>query len=153
MILLLRHWSRNRGRRLLNEQAVFDALVARYGSSRVVRYGGGRHRHRIDLPTARRLFADASLVVGVHGGAFYNIVMAPVNCTVVEVMPVVTDEGRGQGQGQGQIPSGLSHTIVWRMTEALGHVYWRLYAMTSSRRGDVTLPVNRLRLVLDSIGI
>jgi hypothetical protein len=154
VILLSRRWGRNRGRRLLNEREIIDELNRRFGTSRVVLYPGRtdlgrstvRDMRHLDLSTARRLFAAARLVVGVHGGAFYNVVMAPVNCNVVEIMPLVESGGSDRS-----VPPGLAHTIVWRMSSALGHSYWRLYETTSSPHGDVTLPVERLRAVLDSL--
>jgi hypothetical protein len=151
VILLSRRWGRNRGRRLLNERQIIGELDRRFGSQRVVLYpsrtgrDGPSVRH-LDLSTARRLFAAARLIVGVHGGAFYNVVMAPVNCTVVEIMPLIEF-----GERNRSVPRGLAHTIVWRMSSALGHSYWRLYETSSSPHGDVTLPVDRLRAVLDNV--
>jgi Glycosyltransferase 61 len=154
VILLSRRWGRNRGRRLLNERQIFDELVRRFGTSKVVLYPGRTEdgpsrdpppvRH-LDMSSARRLFAAARLIVGVHGGAFYNIVMAPTNCTIAEVMPLIESDRHRF------VPPGLAHTIVWRMSAALGHFYWRLYVNTSSPHGDVTLPVERLRTVLDNL--
>jgi len=148
IILLSRRRSRNRGRRLVNERLIFDQLVSRFGRSNVVLYpdrASSSGRHSGGLAVARRLFSSARLVVGVHGGAFYNIVMAPVNCTVIEVMPFTNTFGRRYVQ------QGLAHTIVWRMAAALGHNYWRLYEATSEGHSDVTLPVDRLHAVLDNI--
>lgn len=142
IILLSRRWTRNAGRRLLNENAVLVYLTARFGRQRVARFGNGR----VDLTTAQRLFSRAAAVVGVHGGAFYNIILAPPSCHVVEVMPLVA--------GSGQLPAPprrLAHTVVWRMADALGHMYWRLYASTSSTRSDVTLPIDKLRSVLSAV--
>lgn len=142
VVLLSRRWSRNGGRRLLNENAVVEYLVGRYGHQRVVRFGDGL----VNFATASDVFSRAVVVVGVHGGAFYNVILAPAGCVVVELMPlVITDHGRP--------PRRLAHTIVWRLADALGHTYWRLYAETSSQRGDVTLSVDKLRLALRSVTV
>jgi len=139
VILLSRRWTRNAGRRLLNENAVLDYLLGRFGHRRVTRFGDGR----TDLATAGRLFSRAVAVVGVHGGAFYNIVLASRGCVVVEVMPLVDHVAP---------PGGLAHTVVWRVAGALGHTYWRLYAnATSSRRADVTLSIDNLRSALSGV--
>jgi len=144
VILLSRRWARNAGRRLLNENAVVDYLVGRFGRRRVARFGDGR----TDLATADRLFSRAVAVVGVHGGAFYNIVLAPRGCVVVELMPLVARYGHVDGTP----PGGLAHTVVWRMAGALGHTYWRLYAnATSSPRTDVTLSIDNLRSALSGV--
>ena len=142
IILLSRRWTRNSGRRLLNENVVLEYLLGRFGRHRVARFGN----RRVDLTTARRLFSRATAVVGVHGGAFYNIILAPPGCHVVEVMPLVA--------GGGYLPAPprrLAHTVVWRVADALGHIYWRLYASTSSPRNDLTLPIDKLRSALSAV--
>lgn len=141
VVLLSRRWTRNGGRHLLDENAVLDYLVDRFGPQRVLRFGSGR----VDLTTASRLFSRAAVVIGVHGGAFYNIILAPLGCRVVEVMPLVA------GHGHLVSRSRLAHTVVWRMADALGHTYWRLYASTSSPRSDVTLSVDKLRSALSGV--
>lgn len=142
VVLLSRRWSRNGGRRLLNEKAVLEYLVGRYGRGRVARFGDGR----VDLTTAGRVFARAAAVVGVHGGAFYNVMLAPRGCVVVELMPLIA-----AGPRPGHPPRRLAHTIIWRLADALGHTYWRLYALTASPRSDVTLPVDKLRAALADV--
>ena len=142
IVLLSRRWTRNGGRRLLNENGVLEYLVGRFGVQRVARFGNGR----VDLTTANTLFSRAAAVVGVHGGAFYNIVLAPPGCVVVEVMPLVTGHGHA-----GMPPRRLAHTVVWRMADALGHTYWRLYAATSSPRSDVSLSLDNLCSALTGV--
>jgi len=142
IVLLSRRWTRNGGRRLLNENAVLEYLVGRFGLQRVVRFGN----ERVDLTTASRLFSRAAAVVGVHGGAFYNIILAPRSCVVVELMPLVVRHGHVAAP-----PRRLAHTVVWRMADALGHTYWRLYATTTSPRSDVTLPIDKLRSAITEI--
>jgi len=141
IILLSRRWTRNAGRRLLNEDAIVEFLAGRFGRRRVVHFGNGR----VDLTTASRLFSRAAAVVGVHGGAFYNIILAPPGCVVVELMPLIASYGRVAA------PRQLAHTVVWRMANALGHTYWRLYTLTSSPRSDVTLSIDKLRSALASV--
>ena len=142
IVLLSRRWTRNGGRRLLNENAVFDYLVDRFGRQRVARFGNGR----VDLTTATALFSRAGAIVGVHGGAFYNIILAPSGCVVVELMPLVTRPGQLAAP-----PRRLAHTIVWRMADALGHIYWRVYSTTSSPRHDVSLAIDNLRSALTTL--
>ena len=142
IVLLSRRWSRNGGRRLLNENAVFDYLVGHFGRPRVARFGNGR----VDLTSASGLFSRAVAVVGVHGGAFYNIILARPSCVIVELMPLVA-----RRRHLAAPPRRLAHTIVWRLADALGHTYWRLYAATSSLRGDVTLSINKLRSALAGV--
>jgi len=143
IVLLTRRWSRNGGRRLLNENAILEYLVGRFGRPRVALFGN----RRVDLSTAAQLFSRAVAVVGVHGGAFYNIVLAPRGCVVVELMPLVVRHGTPVLLP----PRRLAHTIVWRMADALGHTYWRLYDLTSSPRSDVTLSIDKLRSSLTGI--
>ena len=42
-------------------------------------------------------------------------------------------------------------TRYWLMSRMLGHQYWRLYEPAQSHFADVTLPVARLKKVLDNI--
>ena len=93
--------------------------------------------------TASRLFSRAVAVVGIHGGAFYNVILARRRCVVVELMPLVARRRH--------VPRRLAHTIIWRTADALGHIYWRLYAQTASPSGDVTLSINKLRSALAGV--
>lgn len=69
------------GRRLLNEEAVLDAL-APLGVERVV-------PSRLSLGAQRALFAEADLVIGPHGAGLANMVWTPPGCALLELRPPV----------------------------------------------------------------
>ena len=69
VILLTRARARNPGRLMTNFRQVAGYLKSRYGEALRVFTGG------YDLAKSATLFGSARLVIGVHGGAFYNIVL------------------------------------------------------------------------------
>ncbi len=136
VILLTRAKSLNSGRRLVNSDNVTSVLRKRYGRRLVIFRGGYNLNQSIEL------FSRASLMVGVHGGAFNNMFYATKGTAVVEVMPTKTD---------GQISNTLAHTILWLSAVMLEEQYWRICESPLNPQGDVQLSISKLKHVLDRI--
>ena len=79
VVLLTRARHHNRGRNIVNFPAVVAFLRRRYARRLRVFRGG------YTLRESSAMFGKARLVIGVHGGAFYNVLFCRDDATVVEV--------------------------------------------------------------------
>ena len=134
ILLNRRHSARNPGRVILNHDHVASFLKQRYGD-RFHSFHGV-----YDLQRAFSVFGKARMIIGVHGGAFYNLNFSPRQTTIVEVMPVWGDE----------YPN-LAHSIVWRMADALGQPYWRINQQAEDSFCNVKVNIHKLEKVLDIV--
>ncbi len=136
VILLTRSGSYNTGRTMLNYNHVLSYLRTRYGSSLHVFEGP------YNLAKSMDLFGRARLLIGVHGGAFYNLHFCSMDTHLVEIMPVMED---------GSPVPGIAHAIVWVMSQLLGQTFWRLHEHSHEDWGDVHIDLQRLDAVLNKI--
>jgi capsular polysaccharide biosynthesis protein len=67
------------GRRVLNEDALM-ALLGRHGYEKVA-------PGELDFDAQAALFAEASHIIGIHGAGLTNIIFAPSQCRVIEILP------------------------------------------------------------------
>ncbi|XP_013391425.1 uncharacterized protein LOC106159646 [Lingula anatina] len=138
IILLTRKQSHNGGRNMLNQIEVLAFLEKRYRKDRVIVYPG-----RYNLTTSVSVFGRARVLIGVHGGALYNLNFASSDVSVVEILP---SDGAGN-----PIPPGIAHSIFWSMCNMLNQSYWRIYNKAETRNGDVIVDLVKLDRVLDRI--
>ena len=130
VILLTRSNSRNIGRRILNMADTTSFLRRKYGSDLHIFQGGHT------LAEAMSIFSKAAIVIGTHGGAFYNLIFCPASTKVIEILPV-NEEGS-------PVPDHVAHTIIWQMAEVMNQTYLRLSQRAHNDKGDVYLPRDRL---------
>lgn len=135
VILLTRAKSRNIGRKIKNIEFVSHFLKSRYGDKFHVFQGG------YSLQDAVSLFGKARIVIGVHGGAFYNMFMCPSGTNIIEVIPTM--------ENGTYVPDGMAFNIVWKMAYMLDQNYWRLSEKPVSRYGDVIVDTEKLAKALD----
>ena len=135
VILLTRAKSRNSGRRIQNMEHVTGYLKSRYGDRFMLFQGG------YSLKDATLLFSRARIVIGVHGGAFYNMFLCPIHTNIVEIIPTL-DNGTF-------VPGTVAYNIVWKMANMLDQNYWRLSEAPVSKHGDVLLDTDKLGKALD----
>ena len=137
IVLLTRKLTHNGGRRIINIEEVKGYLSERYGERFTV-YNG-------DAWTVSRtveIFRNAKVVIGVHGGAFYNMYFAPKETVLIEFMPMSKNNS---------YELHLGHTIFWTMANMLSQTYWRLYFTQTTRKSDGIINVSKLGTVLDKI--
>ena len=137
VILLTRTDSRNYGRSMNNKQDVVKHLVLRFSLHLRI------FRGSLTLNKSVELFSSARLIIGVHGGAFYNIMFASPGTNIIEIMPV-THNGD-------VVPDNLAYNIVWKMSSMLGLNYWRLMERAMDRYGNLNVNITRLDVVIDEI--
>ena len=137
VILLTRARHHNPGRSMTNSDDVLHFLLHRYGNNAIFFKGG------YSLAQSIEIFGRAKIIIGVHGGAFYNMLYAPKGTNIVEVMP--TDIN-------GLTPHGLAHTIVWHMAALLEQPYWRIPEKPLTKTmNNVQLNIAKLKIILDKI--
>ena len=137
VVLVTRAGSYNAGRNLLNFDEVVSYLHTRYGDTFHIFDGP------YSLAKSIELFSNTRLIIGVHGGAFYNLNFAPMDTHIVEIMPVMED---------GSPVPFIAHTIVWIMSQMLGQTFWRIHEPSlEGEWGDVVMQLPKLEKTLDKI--
>lgn len=136
VVLLTRAGAKLGGRNMLNAAQVQTLLRRRY-AQRLVVFDG-----QLSVPAAVSLFGQARLLVGPHGGAFYNLVYASKDATVVEFGPVL--------KGGREIHS-LPHAIFWAMADMLGMCYWRIQCVSQNPQHDMIVDLDKLTDILDRV--
>ena len=136
-VILLNHaQTHNGGRNIKNQQEVIKYLMSRYGKQFTL------FIPQNTLSKTKEFFSKARIILGVHGGALYNINFAPKASHVIELMP--TSETGG-------VTKRLAHTIIWKMSSVRGQHYWRLALPPLDDIDNVYLPLSKLKEVLDKV--
>jgi hypothetical protein len=126
--------TRNPGRLIKNYPALKQALEIEF-QDRVVEYESKDHT----LNSTIALFSSASAVVGSHGGAFTNLIFAPMDTIVIEAMPC-------DSNGKVRLAhSGLMHYVF---ASLLGHTYWRMQVVSNDMDLDID-PATVIRILKD----
>ena len=137
VILLTRAHSRKSGRKILNKDRVISYLQERYGHNFRVFDGD------LTFYDSMKLFRQARIIIGVHGGAFYNMIYARSSLTILEIMPTTA---------RGKItPAYITHPIFWVISNMLNQTYWRINNVPSDSSGNVQLDIEKFSKVLDTI--
>jgi capsular polysaccharide biosynthesis protein len=136
VVYLTRRGATNGGRNALNEADVITFLQNRYGT-RVKVFEGG-----LSVQESIAMFSTAAIIIGTHGGAFYNINFAPKTAVVIEYVPVLHG---------GRDIASLPHAIFWAMANLLGQTYWRVPALSENVKHDVTIDLDKLTAILNKV--
>ncbi|CAH1795262.1 unnamed protein product [Owenia fusiformis] len=139
VVLITRDHARNKGREIQNTEAVQKYLSERYKNNFKIFNGG------MNLEESQNFFSHTRIILGVHGGAFFNLYFAPKTTTIVEIVPM-NDDGS-------VIPPSLtnSHTIVWMMANMIGQPYWRIRANPLDSKGNLEVDIDKLDAILKTI--
>ena len=129
IILLTRGNHRNPGREMKNQQEVYKYLLTKFGKDRILLF-----KETKDLKESKTLFSKAKIIIGVHGGAFYNMLFAPKGTHIIEASPITTPRDMRR----------IAHTIFWQLSQVLGHNYWRMSEYPTNTLLD--LPINMYKL-------
>ncbi|KAK6185465.1 hypothetical protein SNE40_007692 [Patella caerulea] len=140
VILIRRINTHNGGRMVLNSDQVEKVLKNRYGNNGVRIFSGG-----LNFKETVSLFQSSRIIIGVHGGALYNIIFAPQQTSVIEIMPTLEN-----GQIQ---PQRLAHEIIWNQAQLLGQSYWRLPIQPELNNAvsNVNVDIDRLEVLLNKV--
>ena len=137
VVYISRTGSRNYGRNIKNEEEVIAFLHWRY-STRFQFF-----QKAINFKETMGLFKNTRILIGVHGGALYNLLFCPRDTEIIEIMPTI-DTGD-------VVPNSLAHTIIWKMSSMLKQNYWRFPSEPLNKLGDVKPDINKLEKVLNVI--
>lgn len=129
------------GRIAVNDDKVQAYLQQRLGNN-YVEYDSNKY----SLDKTMQLFQQARIVIGLHGGGLYNILFAPSNTTVVEIMPT-------SPQGK---PLGAMDLIFMKIAGMLQQPYWRLNQVRQARAkqqqgNNIKVNLTQVEQVLGSI--
>ncbi|XP_050397512.2 uncharacterized protein LOC126815686 [Patella vulgata] len=140
VVFIRRINTHNGGRKILNSDQVEKVLNHRYGNNGVRIFSGG-----VNFKETVSLFQRARIIIGVHGGALYNIIFAPQQTSVIEIMPTL-DNGQIQ-------PGRLAHEIIWFQAQFLGQSYWRLPIQPELNKVgyNVNVDIGRLEVLLNKV--
>lgn len=136
VILLQRLGGTSQGRRLTNLQEVHHVLEDKYGENLVTFHGDYK------LHEVKKLFGQAKIIIGPHGGAFYNIQFSPKDTVIIEFAPVKPD---------GEDPPALPHAIFWRIADMIGQSYWRVPIVTEGEDNDMYVKIGKLYSILEKV--
>jgi len=113
-------------RYIINEGEIVSALQKKYGRNNVVSYDHTKYQ----LNETIELFSEAKIIIGAHGGAFYNQFFSSKDAIIVEIMPV-QESGLYPDQDSFQTQPSFSHMAVWSNSLLIGQKFWRYYHVTS----------------------
>lgn len=117
------------GRGVVNEDEVLSLLSKRYGRQLAVFVGS-----EFDIPSTIRLFANARMVIGPHGGAFVNTLFCSPGTHLVEFLP------------------SLHPTqYFYRTSACLDQSYWPLPIADRRHEDALRIPPAELLKILDAI--
>ena len=136
VMLLTRAGAVNGGRSIINHQELHNFLQNRYNSSLMVFDGS------YNLIQAVKIFSHVRIIIGPHGGAFYNLMYSSLNTTVIEFAPVLK---------YGQDIRSLPHAIFWALSDVLGQPYWRMECQSQNFQHDMLADLNKLEKILDIV--
>ena len=137
VVLLSREDSRNYGRNIKNINDIQEYLEHEYPSD------FRRFRKSMSYSDTVELFSNARIILGAHGGAFYNIIFAESSTHIVEFMPI--DDEREV------TPKTLAYNIVWKMSSILQQNYWRIMTHATNQYGDMYINITKLKDLMNKI--
>jgi len=123
---------------MINVDEVVTYLNKRYVTNSIIIVKGFK-----SLSSSLDIFGNARIIIGIHGGAFYNLMLAPSSANIVEILPV-TKEGD-------ITPDSLAYNIIWKMATMLGQTYWRMSEHSDNKFGNLFVNVTKLGHILDQI--
>ncbi len=125
--------------KILNLNQVIKVLNKKFTAKRVI----SLKETDIKVSHIRNIFSKAKLIIGISSDLMYCMLFAPRNTSVLEIVA-----GRNSGQ---VLPSGVDHSMTWKLASTMGHTYWRDYERLSTNAGDVSVSLNKLQRILDRI--
>jgi len=121
--------SRNRGRLILNEQELIESL-RKYASQSSLEFFEYDHSKQTGSVVDQiRLFSQARVILGVHGGAQSNMNFAASSTIIIEIMPFRSEQSTIPVVCSLSNPNELRPCvgyIYYVQSQLLNHSYWIL---------------------------
>ena len=122
-------------RSVINEKEVLD-LLRRYFGNKLHIYNP-KNDWRVD----RKVFEQASVIIGPHGGGMSNMVFAPVNTTIIEFLPLTSLRSKGENE----------RPCYFGLARGLGFDYHSVEPLDFNFQQPMTVPLHELEKKLASI--
>lgn len=127
----------NAGRRVLNEEAVVQAL--RKWEAQGFELAEYDHRQHPTVASLNEFFSEARLLIGPHGGCLTNVMHIPCNSAVIELFPLVNGV---------KPPVAHPAMMMYMQSTYLEQDYYMLPVYTTDSGGDMTVPIDELEEIL-----
>lgn len=124
----------NGGRLIKNEADVLTFLRTKFGRKLIV-FDASRFIH---ISSVISIFQNASIIIGPHGGAFFNQLFSPKYTVIIEIMPTDFETGA--------IPLKHPGVMVWMFAHLLLQHYWRLPSKSVGK--DTSINITELSFIL-----
>jgi len=122
-------------RSVINEKEVLD-LLRRYFGNKLHIYNP-KNDWRVD----RKVFEQASVIIGPHGGGMSNMIFAPVNTTIIEFLPLTSLRSKGENE----------RPCYFGLARGLGFDYHSVEPLDFNFQQPMTVPLHELEKKLASI--
>ena len=130
--------TRNKGRRVLNEETVINT-ISEFAKSHDYEFMIFNANEYSDLDSLFNFLSNVDIVIGPHGGAFYNILFMRRDVKVVELMP--------QSLNFLSLNQAV-HLIIYLQSQLLGNNYYNIQGLASGQ-DDMTIDTTILADVLN----
>lgn len=145
--------SMNPGRLILNEKPMIDILLqyANEHSLEVFEYDHSEQQHSIVEQI--KIFAQARIIIGVHGGAQSNMNFAQSGTIVIEIMPFRSQQSTIPVVCSLSDPKELKPCvgyIYYVQSQLLNHSYWILPTPVNEEN-NVYVNLNQVQELFDSL--
>jgi hypothetical protein len=145
--------SKNKGRFILNQKPFIEILhqYARKSSLDLIEYDHSIQNNNIVKQI--QLFYQASIIIGVHGGAQSNMNFAQPGTTIIEIMPYNYQMNTIPIVCSLSRPDELKPCvgyIYYTQSQLLNHSYWILPTLVNDQ-GNIDVNLSRLKQLFDSL--
>jgi len=131
--------AKNGGRVIVNENEVLFALE-KVANRTGLEFEFFDHRNYPSVEETAKLFGEARIIIGPHGGAMFNQLFVSANGAVIEIFP---------RELYGAVGGNI---IVWLQSVLADQEYWRLHSPSQNRGNKIYVQVHELvNTVLSSI--
>jgi hypothetical protein len=119
---------------MIHNQGDLEAALRKAYGDRFAVFKSG-----VSTSEAIRMFADADVVIGSHGGAMYNMLWASRNARVVEIMPLMSN-GAYPDQGHPNSLPTFAHLAFWTLANMNFQRYYRYYQDSTDMNYFLDIP-------------
>ena len=125
----------------MTNEGELEKHLKRFAENNGYKYVSFFHTEYKSLEATMKLWSTAAAVIGPHGGAFTNMLLAPKGTTIVEFLP------------NGAIftgPTFKEHLAPYQQAMVLGHRYYAVMSQFS-KRDDIIVNIREVLDILNGI--